>query len=123
MTTIVRFLATVTVAALLSLPAFSEESKTPAAPAIYSKTEHAATAQLTAWPGYYGAYYGSYRWRYMPYYTEYPSAWWNYGVYYTPYPYVWPSYTYGYDGPFDAPYYSWPHFGAYGYSYYGPVAY
>jgi hypothetical protein len=125
MTRIVCYGAIIAVAVLFALPAAAQETEsgTPASPAIYSKTNAAASTQLAAWPGYYyyGVYYGSARWRYQPYYTYYGSPWWDYGVYYTPYAYAWPTYGYGYG--YGYPSYSWPHYGAYGYTYYGPVTY
>jgi hypothetical protein len=120
MTSIVRIVAVAVIAAAMSLPAAAEE-KTPAAPAVHVKTSDTTTARQVSWPGYYyyGVYYGSYRWRYQPYYTLYANPWYDYGYHYAPYSYAGPGYGYGY---YYAPYsFTWPHYGAYGYTYYGPV--
>lgn len=92
----------------------AEEAKTAATTAVYSKTSSAPTARAVSWPSYYyyGVYYGSYRWRYQPYYTFYASPWYDTGYHYGPYSYAGPAYGYSY---------TWPHYGAYGYTYYGPV--
>src|SRR5688572_27029917 len=81
-------------ASLMALPAPGEEAKATAKTAVYSHHGQATNAQQVAWPGYYyyGVYYGSYRWRYQPYYTYYASPWYDYGYQYTPYAYAWPGY-------------------------------
>ncbi|MBW3596594.1 MAG: hypothetical protein KY475_04880, partial [Planctomycetes bacterium] len=90
-----------------------------AAAAVYAKRSNTTAARNAAWPGYYyyGVYYGSYRWRYQPYYSFYASPWYSGDTYpvagYVPSPgFVYPAH-----------YYTWPHYGAYGYTYYGPVTY
>lgn len=126
MTSYLRILAIFAVVAAWGAPSRAEESTTAAKTAVHAKTSETTAAQFTAWPGYYsyGVYYGSYRWRYQPYYTYYASPWYDYGLQYTAYSYGWPTYGYGY-GYGYAPYstWTWPYYGAYGYTYYGPVAY
>jgi hypothetical protein len=129
MTNTLRSLAAFSVLLLAAAVAKAAEPAVNAAPAVYVNSANAEVTRLAAWPGYYyyGVYYGSYRWRYQPYYTFYANPWFDSGYYYTPYSYGgpaygWPGYAsgYGYYGPYT---FTWPHYGAYGYTYYGPVTY
>jgi hypothetical protein len=115
MTSTFRSLAVLAVVCLFAASVSADDAKIAASPAVYAKSSTTVLVRLAAWPGYNsyysGAYYGTFRWRYQPYYTYYNPPVYGYG--YPALAPVFPGYGYGY-------YYTWPQYGAFGYTYYGP---